>query len=402
MKPTSFMASAIMLLVLPFYAQAQGRISPIPENPSTAPQIELDGTGIATLAFQNRKSTSGSATQFDFSDSSLMLGISQRLLKSGAVGSFVAGVTTTDQTESSSATSLLLSQLYLDYQNRSMDAYLGRNGVQTKLFDFPTLRGSDLNEFVNVLDPFSNGVITDESRYSDTAGIQWNHKLHYFMDLHLQHLLTTAAPYAGQTGINSYGVTLKYEAAPELTAISKVPFWGAGYERQTIGTAQGGASNILYGGIIYNIVPSPINRLDLRLQDIYSFSNGLSSISSVPDTFRAASNSVAASLRFLHQVQGMPGYEIALTGGYRSYNNFTHANTYALALTGTKRLGVGFDLITQYTFQHRESLYASALGVPKDESRIELGFVFNFENTFNPHIGPRRTLQNLQHQYIPE
>jgi hypothetical protein len=67
-----------------------------------------------------------------------------------------------------------------------------------------------------------------------------------------------------------------------------------------------------------------------------------------------------------------------------------------------KRLGEGFDLVAQYTFQHRSPAYAAVFENTRNEQSIQIGFVFNFTNIFNPHIGPRRSLLNLQHQYIPE
>jgi hypothetical protein len=397
---------AITIALTCSQAGAQGSAGPIPEKPSIVPQIELDGTGIATLNYQTPRPAppptgSGSTTDLDFADSSLLLGISQRLYH-GGIGSLVLGTVTTGESEAVSKTGLLLSQLYLDYQTQPFEAYIGRANTPTHLFDFPTLRGDDLNEFVNLPNPFSNGAIADETRYSNVAAVEWNSHLRNFFNLHVQHLLQTAAPGAGQTGINSYGLTFRYEAPPALESIVKIPFWGLGYEHQTIGSAQGGPADVLYGGIIYNIAPDPIHRFDLRLLDIYSFSNGLHSFTGFADTYRAAANSVALSLRYLYALNGVPGYEVALTAGFRNYARVHDANTFALALTGAKRLGEGFDLVLQYIYQHRGGAYASAVGQPKDENRFEIGFVFHFQNILNQHIGPRRTLQNLQHQYIPE
>src|SRR5579875_768809 len=220
---------AIALALTCRQAGAQGSAGPIPEKPSIAPQIELDGTGIATLNYQTPRPAppptgSGSTTDLDFADSSLLLGISQRLYHGGIGG-------------------LLLSQLYLDYQTQPFEAYIGRANTPTHLFDFPTLRGDDLNEFVNLPNPFSNGAIADETRYSNVAAVEWNSHLRNFFNLHVQHLLQTAAPGAGQTGINSYGLTFRYEAPPALESIVKIPFWGLGYEHQTIGIAQGGPAD---------------------------------------------------------------------------------------------------------------------------------------------------------------
>src|SRR5207249_670712 len=153
---------------------------------------------------------------------------------------------------------------------------------------------------------------------------------------------------------------------------------------------------------IYNVSPDPIDRIDLRFQDIYSTGNDLSAFASVTDTFRAANNTVAASLRWLHSPFGVPGHQVSLTLGYKSYNKVSSANTFGLALTGVKRLGDGFDLVAQYAYQRRDPAYAAVFSGVRDEHSVQVGFVFNFANTFNQHLGPRRSLLNLQHQYLPD
>jgi hypothetical protein len=397
---------ALCGVLLPTIASGQAQQTPIPEEPSVAPQIELDGTGIGTLEYHSPRvilpnGVRSSSTRINVSDSALLLGVSERLFHSG-VGSFVLGATTTESDKAPSGTDLFLHQLYVDYQTRALETYLGRTDVGTRLIDFPTVRGDDLNEFVNVLNPFSNGNNVQEHRYSNQAAVVFNSKLRYFLNLHAQNLITSTPDTTGQSGINSYGLSFQYQALAAEQALTKVPLWGLGYERQTLGKGDGGANNLFYGGFIYNINPDPVDRVDLRVQDIYTFGNDTSAFASVTDTFRAPSNAVAASLRWLHSRFGTPGYQVSLTAGYRSYNHIADADTFALALTGVKRLGSGFDLVLEYTYQHRQPAYAAVYGDARDEHSIQVGFVFNFNNTFNKHLGPRRSLLNLQHQYIPD
>src|SRR5579871_176432 len=398
--------TALLALLLPTLARGQAQQTPVPEEPGVAPQIELDGTGIGTLELHSPRITlpSGarsSSTRINVSDSALLLGASERLFRQG-VGSFVIGATTTETDANPSGTGLFLHQLYVDYQTHTLEAYLGRTDVGTRLVDFPTVRGDDLNEFVNVLDPFSNGNNVEEHRYSNQATVVLNRGLRSFVNLHVQNLITSTADTVGQGGINSYGISYQYQELEAQQAQKKVPLWGVGYERQTIGSGFGGANNVFYGGLIYNIAPDPTDRVDLRLQNIYTFGNDTGAFGSVTDTFRAPSNTIAASLRWLHSPFGTPGYQLALTAGYRSYNHVRDGDTFALALTGVKRLGSGFYLVLQYTYQHRQSAYAAVFSGVKDEHSIQAGFVFNFNNTFNKHLGPRRSLLNLQHQYLPD
>jgi hypothetical protein len=390
--------------LLPMRAEAQQ--PPIAEHPSTAPQIELDGEGVATLENHFPRlilpgGARASSSRINLEDSALLIGASQRLYGSG-IGSIVLGGTTTVDKDLSSGTSVFLHQLFLDYQTRPVEGYLGRTNTATSLISFPTIRGDDLNEFVNVLNPFSSGDNPEEHRYGDVAAVTFNRKLRYFGNFHAQHLINSAASSSGRTGLNSFGVNFQYQGPPTLEAIVRVPLWGVGYERQAIRGQNGGAANVVYGGLIYNLNPDPVDRVDLRLQGVASFANNLRAFADASDTFRAASNTVTASVRWLHSPFGKPGHQLALTAGYKSYRHVADADTYAVALTGVKRLGDGFDVVAQYTFQHRNPAYAAVFGGTRDEQSIQVGFVFNFTNIFNPHLGPRRSLLNLQHRYIPD
>lgn len=398
---------ALAAALLPTIVLGQAQQTPIPEEPSISPQISLNGTAIGTLEYHSPRivlpsGIKSSSSRINLSDSALMLGISERLYRKGGIGSFVIGGTTTDSDKSPSGTEFFLHKLYLDYQTHVLEGYIGRTDTGTQLVDFPTLRGDDLNEFVNVLNPFSSGENIQEHRYTNQATVVLNRNLRSFLNLHAQNLISSSQNTVGQGGINSYGVNFQYQELAAMQALKKVPLWGFGYERQTPGSGFGGANNILYGGIVYNIAPDPVDRIDLRLQDIYGFGNTTSSFANVTDTFRAPANTIAASLRWLHSPFGKPGHQISLTAGYKSYTNIRDANTLALALTGVKRLGSGFDLVLQYTYQHRQAAYAAVYSGVRDEHSIQLGFVFNFNHTFNQHLGPRRSLMNLQHQYIPD
>ena len=108
------------------------------------------------------------------------------------------------------------------------------------------------------------------------------------------------------------------------------------------------------------------------------------------------------AVRYLHSPFGKPAYQLSLTAGYKSYSRVSGAGSVGLALTGVKRLGDGFDVVAQYVYQHRGDALTNAYGGAREENALQLGFVFNFDTLFNRSIGPRRSLLNLQHQYIPD
>src|SRR5947209_1437981 len=371
MRYRALAATMILAAVTLLPRQAFGQQPPVPEQPSVAPQIELDGEGVATLEGHSPRlvlpgAARGSSSRINVSDSALLIGASQRLYRSG-IGSLVIGGTTTEENAAASGTNVFLHQLFLNYQTRSLEGYLGRTNTATRLIEFPTVRGDDLIEFVTVLNPYSNGSNPEEHRYGDIAAIALNRKLRYFVNLHAQHLVNSAATSVGRTGVNSGGILFQYQGPPTLEAIVRVPMWGIGYERQSIRSGNGGAANVVYGGLVYNLNPDPVDRIDVRLQGIVSTGNDLRAFSDVADTFRAASNTAAGSVRWLHSPFGTPGHQLSLTAGYKSYPHVSGARTVAIALTGVKRLGAGFDLVAQYTFQHRSPAYAAVFENTRNE-----------------------------------
>lgn len=407
-------ASALAVLALTgqtLCGQAQvAQQVPIPEDPSTAPQIDVAGAGIATLDLGKARELTAhghtSSSQINISDSALVVSASQRLYHKG-IGSFSLGGLTTDASNAGfgngRGTQLFLHQAFLDYQAQHAEAYVGRTDTPTaQLVTFPTLRGDDLVTFTNVLNPFSNGDNLEEHRYANVASYVLNQKLTNFENFHVQHLIDSSGTADTQgTGLNSYGVSFQHLGAPSLEAVQRVVSYGAGFEHRNIGAAGGDKSDVLYGGGVINLRPGVTKRLDLRVQDIYSFGNNTRAFNSIADTYRANSNSIAASLRYLSSPFGQPSSQLALTLARKTYADVPNATSYGLALTGVKRLGQGFDLVAQYLYQQRNNGLAAAYGGARNDHAFQVGFVFNFDATFNRSIGPRRTLTNMRHQYIP-
>lgn len=388
---------------------AQAQQAPIPEQPSAAPQIEVAGTGVVTLDLgRSRNSTpdggQAGSSQVNLSDTALTVGAAQRLYK-GGIGSLTLGGLALDQAGTGRGTQVFLHQAFADYQDQTLEAYIGRTDQPTaQIVTFPTLRGDDLITFTNLLDPNSSGENAEEHRYSNVAAVTLNQKLTTFENFHVQHLIDSAGTGLGpsaDTGLNSYGVSIQHLGLPGLEAIEKYLSYGAGYEHRSVGRADGGSSEALYAGGVVNLKPSLLNLVDLRVLDNYTFGSSLSRFRSTTDTFRANSNAVTAAVRYLHSPFGKPAYQLSLTAGYKSYSRVSRAGSLGLALTGVKRLGDGFDVVAQYVYQHRGDTLTSAYGGAREENALQLGFVFNFDALFNRSIGPRRSLLNLQHQYIP-
>lgn len=152
----------------PSPAIAQTQQVPIPEQPSTAPQIEILGTGVATLDLGRSRNAApdggkASSSQINLSDTSLTAGAAQRLYR-GAIGSLTVGGLALDQTNTGRGTQVFLHQAFADYQDQKLEAYIGRTDQPTaQIVTFPTLRGDDLITFTDLLDPFSTLFMSYEA-----------------------------------------------------------------------------------------------------------------------------------------------------------------------------------------------------------------------------------------------
>jgi hypothetical protein len=381
----------------------QAQPVPVPEDPSVSPQVNISGVGVGMIGFDKTADSPGGKGTVNFRDSSLQIGAAQKLFEGGGIGSFEMGWLTTDESVKGNSGPYFLHQAFVDYQGEKFEALIGRSDNPTAhLVDFPTIRGDDLVTLLNPTNPFSNGKNVDEHRYANVASFTLNQDLKYFENIHAQHLINSADPTA-DAGFNSYGITFQYLAPPGLESFERIPAWALGYERIQVSSATAsGINQAILGGTI-NLNESVTDRVELGLQDIYSWGSAANSFSSITDTFEADSNSIAASIRYLRTPFGRPASQISLTAAYKNYSKISDAISQGLVLTGVRRLGHGFDIVAQYLGQWRSARLAAAQTQGFEfEQRAEIGFAFNFDASFNEHLAPRRTLLNQQHHFISE
>lgn len=385
---------------------AQVQQSPVREQVAIQPQIEIAGTGVGTLdigrlgAFGGRGL--GSRSQINFSDSGLLLGAAQRLYRN-AIGSFTIGGLTIDSSNRGfGAPQLFLHQAFLDFQELRFEGYVGRtNSPTAQLVTFPTIREDDFVDFTSVLNPFSNGANAEEHRYGNVAAVVLNQGLRSFENFHVQKLIDSAGIDQGQTAVNSAGFSYQFLGNPAIAPLQRYVNYGAGLEFRAVPATAGGASTVAYAGGVFNIRPSVTNRIDLRALAQVSFGNDTRILATPNDSYRADQQAIGVSLRQLYSPFGKPGYQIALTAGYKRYSRIPGAETYGAALSYIKSLGQGFDFVSQLSYQRRSGAFAAAFGGERDQTLLQVGLAFSFANTFNQTIGPRRSPTNLLHRYIP-
>lgn len=407
MKTISKLSQSIVALTIAHASSVlatQAQPVPIPEDHSTTPQLSISGVGAATLNYSKNGSHGDGKPEaaINFSDSALLVGAAQRLGDGKGIGSTGLSWLTLDETNEGRATQLFLNQAFLDYQSETFEALVGRADNPTAhLVDFPTIRGDDLVTLTNPVNPFSDGENVEEHRYSNVASVTLNQGLKYFQNFHVQHLINSSGS-GSDTGINAFGATFEYLGPPGMDAFQRVPSWGLGFQHFLLETGPSHGLHQIFAGGTLNLNKSVTNRWDLRVQDILTFGSQLNTFQNITDSFRGDSNAISAAIRYLSSPFGRLGYQLSLTGGYKTYTDISEAKTYGAALTGVKRLGQGFDMVAQYQGQWRDRALASVqTSGLKFEQTLELGFVFSFESTINPHLTPRRTLLNQQHQYVP-
>ena len=172
----------------------QAQPVPVPEDESFSPQLTFSGVGIGTFGYARTAEQNGRGI-VNLSDTSLSLGAAQKLQQLGGIGSFGLGGLTTDQANRGDAqgSTFFIHQGFVDLQTEKYEMLFGRSDNETAhVIDFPTLRGDDLLTLTNPLNPFSNGLNSEESRYANVASLTCNQGLTYFENIHAQHLVDSA------------------------------------------------------------------------------------------------------------------------------------------------------------------------------------------------------------------
>ncbi len=375
---------------------------PVPEEASTAPQIDVTGHGLSTL--EERKDADGKyrAPTLDMSDTSLQVGAAQRLF-GGAVGSFGLGIVKTEADgQDPKRPPTFLHRAFVDYQSEFVEVLAGRSdNPVSHVVDLPTLRDDDLTLFAGQLNPFSDGAGSEDHLYSDQISVTLNQGMAFFENVHGQHLSSTKDQKAG-AGLNSFGVTLAHLPTPGREAFDRLPAYGFGFERIKTDRVSANALNQAFVGGTLNLTTSVTNRLELRVQQSLTRGSDLTTLTTMPDTFEADSQSTAVAVVFNHRPFGGSGFQLALTGVKKSYTRIDDADATAVTFMAAHNLGQGFNAVAQYKTEHRDRNLAAAqtAGTAFGQS-FELGLLFNFDAVINEHLSPRRSLLNQQYEFVP-
>jgi hypothetical protein len=370
------------------------------------PEIQLGARSVMSFNTNIQDQTTTSAIN-DFSDTGILLGFRQKLYY-GFRGQMVIGFQFPDA--ESDLGQVFFHQTFVKLENQSNIIKLGRTRVQSSLIEFPTLRDDDALNFTDVLNPFSSGENTEDQQYGNVIEYAHIFKQRWWIRLHGEHFTKTPVPSGGSEtdfSLNAIGLSLVYKVP--LTQIWNRPrFQQIGIGVNNFLTDRPGYTkfldktlkNVLFSSII-NLKPDPVHFWDMRIQMIYNF--GFSEIQQITDfatLTRAKSFAEFLSVRYLYRKLERPAFQISFSQGYKSFPNaISKTAQYQFVGNLFYRLGDNFDAILQ--IQHKQNSGDLRNLYGKSETRIQIGFVYSIDQSWNNQFDDRESLLNLEHGYIP-
>lgn len=404
MKKT-FIIASLLLVVSAFRVAAQS------EGEEMLPQIEV---GFKTITTGNYYRNTGRASLnipvlnegdqvlTDFSDSYLMLGVSQKLYH-GWRGQMVLGFTFPDV--NSGLGQVFYNQVMLKVENQKNIIKLGRSTSQTTLANFFTLRDDDAIQYNYVLNPFSAGVNTQDNQYANVLEYTRIIDQKLYLSFHGENYLDFQIP--SQLSINGLGGSVVYRVPQsqvwnqnvlQQVGISLNNFINTPTNRDG-NTSRNVLTNVI-GAATFNIKPDPVYFVDLKMQVIQNVGfDEVTNITNYSDYTRSRSTAFFGMLRYLNRNLERPRYQLTAGFGYKNFPNVGNQSTqWMLTTNAFYRVGNNFDLLVQYRYNQNNGELVSLLG--RSQQRFQLGIAYTFSKLFNSQFDDRNSILNLEHGYI--
>ncbi len=374
-------------------------------NAQVDPEIQLGARGVVSFNTDILNQQTTTAVN-DFSDTGLLLGFRQKLYNKFR-GQLVIGFQFPDA--ESDLGQLFFHQTFIKIENQTNILKLGRSRVRSALIEFPTLRDDDALEFTDVLNPFSSGENTEDHQYGNVLEYAHIFKQRWWIRLHGEHFTQTPVPPARSEtdfSLNAIGASFQYRV-PETQRWNQPFLQQIGIGLNNFILDQPGAAFVdrllknITASLVLNLKPDPIHFVDFRAQGILNY--GLSRIQRITDfatMTRARSIAVFSSVRYLWRQYERPTLQIAVSAGYKYFPNLTQpSNQYQVVGNVLYRLGDNFDAIVQIQYKQFSGDLLSVYD--RNETRIQFGFVYSIDQSWNNQFDDRDSLLNLEHGYIP-
>lgn len=394
--------STAILFVFVWLASAGARQS----YAQVMPEFELAARGVMSVNGQTANGNTSSATN-DFSDSSVLLGLREKLYNDFR-GRLVVGFQFPDA--ESNLGQIFFHQVFVQLDNHTNNFLLGRTRLYSRLIDFPTLRDDDALDFTDVLNPFSNGINTQDSQYGNI--IQYAHVFnqrfwiraygtHYTQNPAILGMQETNFSTNGGGGVFEYRVPgSQIWNRPVLQQL------GVGTNifstRRYPGLDKKEALTSIQASTIINLKRDPVNFIDLRHQTLWNLGfSDVNQLNNFFDVTRAQSVATYTTFRFLHSKLEVPTYQLALGFGYKAFTGMEHkTNEFQVVANGFYRIGENFDVGLQYEFKHLKGDLQHLSGGRSTINALKLAVIFSTDFLFNKQFDNRNSLLNLEHGYI--
>ncbi|MBU0696785.1 MAG: hypothetical protein KKE39_09725 [Bacteroidetes bacterium] len=399
-----FFIPLLVLLGSTYTAKAQS------EGEEVLPQIEIGFKTITTGNYYNNKGNAslnipilneGDQVLSDFSDSYLMLGVSQKLYR-GWRGQMVMGLTFPDV--NSGLGQVFYNQVMLKVENQKNIIKLGRSTSQSTLAQFSTFRDDDAIQYNYVLNPFSGGINSQDNQYANV--IEYTHILgqRFYVTFHGENYADFQNP--SQLGINGLGGSVLYRMPQSQVwnrnVLQQVGFSVNNFINTPVDLNNGQKKTLtnLLATATFNLLPDPVHFIDFKIQAVKNF--GLKDVKDIMDYTsysRTKSTAVFGMLRYLNRKLERPRYQISAGVGYKTFSDIGNdTKQWMLISNAFYRIGNNFDLLVQYKYNQNNGELKPLLG--NNQQRFQMGIAYTFNKIFNNQFDDRNSILNLEHGYI--
>ncbi len=372
------------------------------------PEIEIGFKTMATGNFYSNQGTAllelpvlseGEQVISDFSDSYFLIGARQKLYSDWR-GQMVLGISFPDA--GSGLGQVFYNQVFIQVENQKNIFKAGRSTSQTNLLEFPTLRDDDALQYNYVLNPFSNGLNTEDNQYANVLEYTRIFGQRVRATVHGENFQDFEKP--DDFSLNGIGGSLVYRV-PETQIWNRGILQEIGVSYNNFLTDRPGENvdeiltNII-GSVALNLRPDPVHFIDFKGQFIQNFGfDDIREIADYSDYTRTKSSGFYGSFRYVYRKLERPTMMVSLGFGYKDFTNLGHDTNQWMGIASFfYRIGNNFDFIGQYRYSENNGDLATLLG--ENQHRFQVGLAYTFNNVFNGQFDNRNSILNLEHGYL--
>ena len=396
--------SKIKLVLFVLFSFIIGSFSQIFSQVS--PEIQLGARGVMSFNADMAAHKATSAVN-DFSDTGILLGFRQKMYNKFR-GQLVIGFQFPDA--DSDLGQLFFHQTFIRVEDKSNILKMGRSRVRSSLIEFPTLRDDDAMPLTDVLNPFSSGENTEDNQYGNVLEFAHIFGQRYWLRIHGEHFTETPTPPATSEtdfSLNAIGWSFQYRVPG--TQLWNRPFIqqvGIGFNNFLTdrpgyeGKIDQALKNITFSTVL-NIRPDPVHFWDFRMQAIFNIGfKEIKEVEDFADLTRSRAIGSFTSLRYLYRKLERPALQLSMSVGYKTFPELQNStNQFQWVGNVFYRLGANFDVGAQFQYIRYSGDLKNLYG--ENEMRIQFGFVYSIDQSWNRQFDDRESLLNLEHGYIP-